>query len=215
VPVRLGATSRALPAGLDVRERRRHLHAKLAQALGALDRRFPRRARVRLGAEPGAQSLHLLGARPRLDRLAREQTGERDEEHGLLQYTLAQMAHDESEVDRGYRALIDRLVDECRSGQGQIMPRRAREGVWNRNATPESEPEDDEANRLLARMSNAEREVIARMLQQEFVGGVHTTLVALHEAEMAPFDRAYEGTPFHDFVGRLDDWEWPSGRARS
>ena len=47
------------------------------------------------------------------------------------------------------------------------------------------------------------------MLEQAFVGGVHETLVVLHEAEVSPFDQGYEGTPFHDFVGRLDDWPWP------
>jgi hypothetical protein len=32
---------------------------------------------------------------------------------------------------------------------------------------------------------------------------------------LLPFDKAYEGTPFHDFVGRLDDWEWPKASKRS
>jgi len=69
--------------------------------------------------------------------------------------------------------------------------------------------------RLVARMSTADREVLARLLEERFQSGVHATLVALHEAAMAPFDRAYEGTPFHDFVGRLGDWEWPTGRSLS
>jgi hypothetical protein len=46
------------------------------------------------------------------------------------------------------------------------------------------------------------------------VGGVHSALVALHEAQLAPFDKAYEGTPFHDFIGRLDDWQWPKKSRR-
>ncbi len=44
------------------------------------------------------------------------------------------------------------------------------------------------------------------MLYEAFWGGVHETLVILHEEGVSPFDTAYEGTPFHDFVGRLDDW---------
>ena len=47
------------------------------------------------------------------------------------------------------------------------------------------------------------------MLEEQFVGGVHETLVVLHEADIEPFDDGYEGTPFHDFVGRLTDWPWP------
>ena len=30
------------------------------------------------------------------------------------------------------------------------------------------------------------------------------------EYELPPFDDAYEGTPYHDFMGRLvTDWDWP------
>jgi hypothetical protein len=118
---------------------------------------------------------------------------------------------DESDEDRIYRDVIDRLVDDCHDGQGQIGARRARSGIWNLNATAEKMPDQHEINVLLSGMSAPEREVLARMLAHEFESGVHTTLVALHELEVPPFDKAYEGTPFHDFVGRLDDWEWPAG----
>jgi hypothetical protein len=47
------------------------------------------------------------------------------------------------------------------------------------------------------------------MLEDEFVSGVHESLVVLHEESVPPFDGGYEGTPFHDFVGRLGDWDWP------
>lgn len=108
-----------------------------------------------------------------------------------------------------YRALIDRLVEDCRSGQGQIGARRARAGLWNANATARSLPEQHEINEFLSRLSKADREVLARMLGDAFVGGVHATLVALHEAAISPFEDGYEGTPFHDFIGRLAGWEWP------
>lgn len=52
------------------------------------------------------------------------------------------------------------------------------------------------------------------MLEQAFVSGVHESLVVIHEEAIEPFDKGYEGTPFHDFVGRLDDWQWPEGRER-
>jgi hypothetical protein len=110
---------------------------------------------------------------------------------------------------RVYREVIDGLVKQCRSGQGSIGAARAREGVWNANATEDFLPEQHAINTLLARLSPADRETLAGMLSHQFQGGVHATLAALHEAGIPPFDEAYEGTPFHDFVGRLDGWEWP------
>jgi hypothetical protein len=110
---------------------------------------------------------------------------------------------------RPYRALIDELVRACREGQGQIGAHRAKAGIWNANATPDLFPDQFAMNELLSRLSERDRAVLAGMLEQQFVNGVHSTLVALHEAEIPPFDEAYEGTPFHDFVGRLAGWEWP------
>jgi hypothetical protein len=104
-----------------------------------------------------------------------------------------------------YRKIIDALVAGCREGQGRIGADRARAGVWNPNALP-----DDHAfNLLLRKLEAADRDVLATLLQEQFIAGVHQTLVALHEYGVPPFDDAYEGTPFHDFVGRLDDWPWP------
>jgi hypothetical protein len=110
-----------------------------------------------------------------------------------------------------YRQIIDELVDECRAGQGQIGAHRARAGVWNSNAGPAAEGLEDQArmNDVLYRLGPADREVLAVMLAEAFVDGVHTALVTLHEHEVPPFEDGYEGTPFHDFVGRLDGWEWP------
>lgn len=71
-----------------------------------------------------------------------------------------------------YRQVIDRLVRECKEGQGPIA---------------------------------AERGSAA----DAFVAGVHTALVALHESAIPPFEEGYEGTPFHDFIGRLNGWTWP------
>jgi hypothetical protein len=120
-----------------------------------------------------------------------------------------------ADEDRAYRDLIDRLVHDCRAGQGQIAAHRARTGLWNQNATAEDIPDQHEVNVLFARLPRADREVLARLLEQEFVSGVHAALVALHEAQLPPFDKAYEGTPFHDFMGRLVDWDWPASRSRT
>lgn len=112
-----------------------------------------------------------------------------------------------------YRALIDELVSECREGQGTVYPGRVRRGVWHEHADAHADemPEEHRMNRLLTRLSSDEREVVARMLELAYEGAVHDTLRVLHDREVSPFDDAYEGTPFHDFMGRLStDWEWPT-----
>jgi hypothetical protein len=110
-----------------------------------------------------------------------------------------------------YKTLIDRLVWACREGQGQIPAGRARRGVWNSNAVtqPEELPNQQRMNVLLAGMNEPDREVLAQMLHDAFCCGVHETLVVLHEEGVPPFDDGYEGTPFHDFTGRLQGWPWP------
>lgn len=104
--------------------------------------------------------------------------------------------------DTRYRAIIDHLVGSSRAGQGQIAVRRALSGAWP--------PAGHAMNRVLKRLPKRDREVLARALAEQFTSGVHETLAVLHEHQVAPLDRAYEGTPFHDFVGRLADWSWPS-----
>lgn len=108
-----------------------------------------------------------------------------------------------------YREIIDALVQMCRDGQGQIGARRAREGIWNQNATADSIPDQHKINLFLKRLSSEDREILAGMLSQEVVTGVFETLKALEESQVPPFEEGYEGSPFNDFIGRLDDWEWP------
>jgi hypothetical protein len=110
---------------------------------------------------------------------------------------------------RKYREVIDSLVDVCHSGQGQIGARRAREGIWNRNATPDFISDQHEINLLLARMSVTDREILAGMLAEQVELGVFETLKVLEQFQIAPFVDGYEGSPYNDFVGRLGDWEWP------
>ena len=112
-----------------------------------------------------------------------------------------------------YRALIVELVDECRNGQGQVLPGWVRRGVWNTNALdkPDEMPEEHQMNTVLARLTQEDRAVVAQMLELSYEGGIHDALRVLHDHEVPPFDDAYEGTPFHDFMGRLKtDWEWPA-----
>jgi hypothetical protein len=110
-----------------------------------------------------------------------------------------------------YRTLIDTLVQACREGQGQVDPGRARRGVWNPEAAdrPDEMPDRQRTNVLPAGVSECDRNVLADMLLGAFESGAHEALVILQEAAVAPFEDGYEGTPFHDFVGRLHGWSWP------
>jgi hypothetical protein len=109
-----------------------------------------------------------------------------------------------------YRDFIDDLVRVCHSGQGQIAPDRTRRGVWNPHITEATAPDQHAMNLLLAKLSANDRETIATFLAQEFEGGVFETLKALEKFQIAPFEGGYEGSPYHDFVGRVSgEWEWP------
>jgi hypothetical protein len=112
-----------------------------------------------------------------------------------------------------YKDFIDRMVDECQNGQGAIGPSRVRDGVWNKNATPDFIEDQFRINQLLVELNEDQRETIASMLEHAFVGGVFETLKALEEFEIDPFLDGYEGSPYHDFIGRVapDPWQWPNG----
>ncbi len=110
-----------------------------------------------------------------------------------------------------YRNFIDHMVEVCHNGQGAIGPSRARSGIWNTTATPDFIANQYKINQLLASLEEEEREVIADMLAHTFEGGVFETLKALEEFEIEPFIEGYEGSPYRDFIGRVDkdQWEWP------
>ena len=110
---------------------------------------------------------------------------------------------------QAYRDMIDALVEVCHKGQGQVGAERVRKGMWNRNATEKSLPDQHRINELLARLSKADREVLAGMLAQEVELGVFETLKVLEGFGVAPFEDGYEGAPYNDFIGRLADWKWP------
>jgi len=65
-------------------------------------------------------------------------------------------------------------------------------------------------NQLLLSLTTNQREVLATMLAQEFISGVHESLVVLRGEKVTPLDDGYECDPYHDFVGRLDGWTWPA-----
>ena len=109
-----------------------------------------------------------------------------------------------------YRAVIDGMVHACQHGQGQNGPRRANAGIWNRNATEDSIPEQHEINLLLSRLSADDRRIIAGMLENAFSGGAFEALKVLEHFGIEPFRDGYEGSPYHDYIGRMQGWEWPA-----
>ena len=113
-----------------------------------------------------------------------------------------------------YHKFIDSLVDMCHNGQGQIGANRVLKGIWNTNATSGYLPEQYEINQLIERLSISDREVLAKLLSQEVVTGVFETLKALEEFQISPFESGYEGSPFNDFIGRLNDWDWPNTQSK-
>jgi hypothetical protein len=52
--------------------------------------------------------------------------------------------------------------------------------------------------------------VLASMLAEAFQSGMFIALRVLHDYQVPPFGDGYEGTPFNDFTGRLNDWPWPA-----
>ncbi len=109
-----------------------------------------------------------------------------------------------------YKAVIDRLVEECHRGQAQFAPQRVLRGIWNESASAQELPDQHEVNLLLSRMSLRDRETLAGMLSEQAQVGIFDTLKALEEFGVSPFESGYEGSAYHDFVGRLKGWEWPS-----
>ena len=85
--------------------------------------------------------------------------------------------------------------------------------MWNAYALdhPDELPAEQRLNEVLGRLPAQDRAAIGHMLAKSYEGGVHDTLRVLHDHEVPPFDDAYQGTPYHDFMGRLEtDWSWPS-----
>jgi hypothetical protein len=82
--------------------------------------------------------------------------------------------------DRQYRELIDRLVDDCRGGQGQVGANNVRRGFWNVNASADFLRDQHAVKLFLAGLSEEHRELVARMLADEFVGGCIKSCGALN-----------------------------------
>lgn len=111
-----------------------------------------------------------------------------------------------------YRTVIDALVIQCRTGQGQVSAHRVRAGIWNENAevVDDAAPNQHAMNVLLSSLSEEQRQVLAGILAEEFASGIFNALQVLELARIAPFTTGYDGTASDNFLDRLDDWEWPT-----
>ena len=110
-----------------------------------------------------------------------------------------------------YRTVIDALVVQCRSGQGQVSARRVTAGVWNENAeaVADAAPDQHAMNVLLGALTPEQRTVLAGVLAEEFASGVYNALQILQAAQVPPFQQGYDGSVSDNFLDRLDDWAWP------
>ena len=104
-----------------------------------------------------------------------------------------------------YREVIDALADRVRRrALRSEVPGQSRED-WTLDSLPNAWAAKD----FLEGLNESDGAMVAALLVGSYYGGIHDTLVVLHEYEIAPFDDGYEADPFHDFVGRLGGWEWP------
>lgn len=127
---------------------------------------------------------------------------------------MSDTPHDDPEAEL-YRELIDAFVHSCHEGAGQVSAKRIRDGVWAPNASQSTLPTEHAMNALLQSLTPSQKDTLAQIVAGQFEGGVFDVIAQLSWQDLEPFDRAYEGDPFNDFIGRLaGDWPWPEGEAR-
>jgi hypothetical protein len=117
-----------------------------------------------------------------------------------------------------YKAIIDQLVGETRLyGSCSHV---AKSGKYS-NA-----PAHSEYNEFIGSLSPQQRELLARMLQEERDGTIHDVLAALtwwiaargvgFTFQGKPMPVELSGMGLHgDYVGRRDGWEWPASEQAS
>jgi hypothetical protein len=115
-----------------------------------------------------------------------------------------------------YKAIIDQLVEETNRGVAERLLRE--EGIFSRA------PGDKVANEFVKSLTNEQRSLLAEMIHGERIGAVGLVLSTLtwwllcrevgltFRGEPMPFELSGEGL-HGDYIGRLDDWQWPEQRA--
>lgn len=105
-----------------------------------------------------------------------------------------------------YKALIDALV--------AVSPDAA--ATWVRNGSYPDVPDNEDINALLAPLTDEQRQIIARMIQEAKVGGIHDAVVVLlddggYRVSRDGIELPYQpfGTESHfDYIARLDGPDW-------
>ena len=118
-----------------------------------------------------------------------------------------------SPVD-AYKAIIDQLVNETR--------RYSESSDLAKSGSFSKAPERHEFSTFISSLSEQQRELLTRMLQDERDKAIHDLLEALswwidcrdvgltYRDEEMPVDLSCTGL-HGDFVKRRDGWEWPTG----
>src|SRR5262249_46186832 len=114
-----------------------------------------------------------------------------------------------------YKAIIDQLVEDT-SGIAEKLLRE--EGIWSR--APGAKVE----NAFVKSLTDEQRDLLAKMVRDERVSAIGTALSNLtwwllcrdvgltYRGEPMPFELS--GMGLHgDYIGRLDDWEWPDEKT--
>ena len=115
-----------------------------------------------------------------------------------------------------YTAIIDQLVNQTSRGLSERM---VRESGVHSNA-----PWHDEMNKFVFPLDRAQRNTLADMLKQERIGAIHDVLAVLtwwmtcRDVQLTfrgqPMPKGVEGGLHYDYIGRLQDWEWPKEPPR-
>ena len=106
-----------------------------------------------------------------------------------------------------YKQLIDALVATSPAAYAS----------WVRSGKYPNVPGNEDINALLAGLTDEQREVVARMMQQAKVGGIHDAIVVVlddggYQVSKTGIELPYQpfGTESHfDFIARLAGQEWP------
>lgn len=109
---------------------------------------------------------------------------------------------------REYKRFIDSLVKRKIS----VVAKRIRDGVWNPDLQAPSDHK--KYNQLLASLSQEQRDLIAEIVQDVRIGGIHDTLVVLEEYKLLRNDielatEPYGTENYYDFIARLAGDTWP------
>jgi len=117
-----------------------------------------------------------------------------------------------------YKQIIDQLVTETSHGVRE-------KAVVQETAFPDLS-DDRVFNPFIKSLSTGQREMLAQMLHAERVAAIHDALAVLTWWVLArgvgltfrgePMPVELSGAGLHgDYIGRLDDWQWPKDDTQS